>query len=63
MNTTLNRYRARYNIAGELHELWGWYPSEAEAQRKLHRKLNEKMGRVIFLDGIDYQVERVDRVK
>lgn len=58
----LYRYRARYNISGELHELWGWYPSETEAQRKLHMKLDKKMGRVIFLDGIDYQVEKINPI-
>ena len=57
-----HRYRARYNIQGEVHELWGWYPSEGEARRKLHRKLNKKMGRVVFLDGVDHYVDRVDPV-
>ena len=57
-----HRYRARYNIQGEIHELWGWYCNEAEAGRKLKRKLESKMRRVVFLDGIDHQVERVDPV-
>ena len=57
----MNRYRGRYNIKGEIHELWGWYPNDLEAGRKLHRKLNKEMGRVIFLDGIDHQVVRVDK--
>ncbi len=56
-----HRYRARYNIQGEVHELWGWYATEGEAARKLKRKLEKKCGRMVFLDGLDYQVERVDR--
>ncbi len=59
---TQHRYRARYNIQGEVHELWGWYATEATARRKLHRKLNKKMGRTVFLDGIDHQVHKVDPV-
>lgn len=58
--TTRDRYRARYNVSGEIHELWGWYISEGEAQRKLHRKLNQKMDRMIFLDDIDHQVVKVN---
>ena len=59
---TTHRYRARYNIQGEVHELWGWYLNEGEAARKLKRKLEKKMGRVVFLDdSIDHQVDRVDK--
>ena len=59
--TTRHRYRARYNIQGEVHELWGWYLNEGEARHKLHRKLNIKIGRTVFLyDSIDHQVHRVD---
>ena len=58
----MNRYRGRYNIQGEVHELWGWYVNEGEARCKLKRKLEKKCGRVIFLNGIDHQVDRVDPV-
>ena len=57
-----HRYRARYNIQGEVHELWGWYANEVIAGQKLHKKLNKKMGRVVFLDGINYEVARVDPI-
>ena len=56
-----HRYRARYNIHGQVIELWGWYANEGEARRKLHRKLNEKCGRVVFLEDVDYYVDRVDK--
>ena len=59
--TTTHRYRARYNIQGEIHELWGWYADEGEARHKLHRKLNQKCGRIVFLSGVDHEVCRVDR--
>ncbi len=59
---TLHRYRGRYNIHGEVVELWGWYPNEDTARRKLKRKLDAKMARTVFLDGIDHQVHRVDPV-
>lgn len=55
-----HRYRARYNIHGQVIELWGWYANEAEARRKLHRKLNDKCERTVFLDGVDHYVDRVD---
>jgi len=55
------RYRACYNIQGEIHELWGWYPNDVVAGQKLKRKLETKMGRKVFLDGIDHQVHRVDK--
>lgn len=58
----MNRYRARYNIQGEVIELWGWYATEGEARNKLKRKLENKVGRVVFLDGIDHQVCRMDPV-
>ncbi len=58
-----HRYRARYNIQGEVHELWGWYPNEVVAACKLKRKLETKVGRVVFLEGIDHRVHRVDPVK
>ena len=57
-----HRYRARYNIQGEIHELWGWYINETTARHKLKRKLEKKMGRIVFLDSIDHQVHRVDPV-
>lgn len=57
-----HRYRARYNIQGEIHEFWGWYPNDVVASQKLHRKLNKKVGRMVFLSGIDHQVHRVDPV-
>lgn len=59
---TTHRYRARYNIHGQVIELWGWYANEVEAARKLKRKLETKVGRVVFLDGIDHRVSRVDPV-
>ncbi len=60
--TGQHRYRGRYNIQGEVIELWGWYHNEGIARQKLKRKLDTKMGRVVFLDGIDHQVDRVDPV-
>lgn len=57
-----HRYRGRYNIQGETHEFWGWYINKDEAGRKLKRKLEKKMGRIIFLDGIDHQVVKMDPV-
>ncbi len=55
------RYRGRYNIQGEVHELWGWYATEGEGRRKLKRQLEKKVGRVVFLDRVDHNVCRVDK--
>lgn len=58
--TTTHRYRARYNIHGQVIELWGWYRNEAEARNKLKRKLDKEVGRTVFLDDVQHEVHRVD---
>lgn len=57
-----HRYRGRYNIHGQVIELWGWYASEAEARNRLKRKLDEKCERRVFLKGTDHEVRRMDPV-
>lgn len=59
---TRHRYRGIYNIHGQVIELWGWYDNDAEAARKLKRKLDKEVGRMVFLDGVDNEVVRVDPV-
>jgi len=57
-----HRYRGRYNIHGQVIELWGWYANETEARHKLKRKLDKKCERMVFLKGTDHEVHRVDPV-
>lgn len=60
--TPTHRYRARYNIHGQVIELWGWYANEGEARRKLKRKLDKEVGRMVFLTGTDHDVVKMDPV-
>jgi len=55
------RYRGRYNIHGQVIELWGWYYNEGEARQKLKRQLDKECKRMVFLNGTDHEVSRIDK--
>lgn len=60
--TNRHRFRGRYNIHGQIIELWGWYATEAEARQRLKRKLDKEVGRMVFLTGTDHDLVRMDPV-
>jgi hypothetical protein len=54
-----DKFKGVFNVAGEVHTLYGYYNSIASASYGFKARLERKFKRKLFLSDIDYTIKKI----